>query len=91
MKYHPCVRCGMCCIVTPCTFSGVEDNEDCPYLTVNDDFTTTCHNQLATKTFVDNGIGCIFQNPEAKEILDLHIEMYNVTERKQQLKEAQHE
>lgn len=85
MEYNSCVRCGMCCIVTPCTFSGVDDGEDCSYLEVNADLTTTCHNEQAVETFVDNGIGCLFQSPAAKEMYDLHMEMYDVTKRKLEL------
>ena len=89
MEYPPCVRCGMCCIVSPCTFSGVEDNEECPYLTVNEDDTTNCSNEDAIDTFVTNGIGCIFQRPEADVIYDLQMEVSNVVERKQMIKENQ--
>jgi len=88
MKYYPCVRCGMCCIIDACAFS--DEDGSCSYLIVNDDLTTTCNNQDAVTAYVDNGIGCYFQSPDAKEVYDLHMEIYNVTKRKQELKEAQH-
>ena len=86
--YPPCIRCGMCCVISPCTFSGVEDNEDCPYLTINEDDTTTCGNEDAVAAFVGQN-GCLFQRPEAATLYDLQMELSNVEERKRQLKEAQ--
>jgi hypothetical protein len=90
MSYYACIRCGMCCIVAPCGFSGI-DSGDCSYLTVNDDNTTTCHNKNAKKTFVDNGIGCIFQKPEAHEMYEIHMDEYRVNEHKKELRRCNRE
>jgi hypothetical protein len=89
MSYYPCIRCGMCCIVTPCTFSGVDAN--CPYLSVNADNTTTCHNEKAKKAFVDNGIGCMFQDPDFRKVYELHMDEYQVNKRKEELRRCNHE
>jgi len=85
-NYPACIRCGMCCIAAPCVFSEPSENFHCIYFTVNEDDTTTCENMFAKKLFVDSGIGCLFQRPEAKEVYDLHIEIYNVNQVKRKLK-----
>jgi len=89
MRYPDCIRCGMCCIISPCTFSEVDDGDACPYLTINEDDTTTCSNEDAIDTFVTHGIGCLFQCENAAELYDLQLELSNVTDRKQMLKENQ--
>jgi len=88
MGFPPCVRCGMCCIISPCTFSEMDDGDACPYLTINEDDTTTCNNEDAVAAYAGQN-GCLFQSPNAAEIYDLQLELSNVTERKQMIKEAQ--
>jgi len=85
MSIHPeCIRCGMCCIVAPCAFGEIGDNDACLYLTVNKDNTTTCGNKHAKTAFI--GSGCFFMKYSVKELYDMHMEMYSVNERKQEIK-----
>lgn len=88
MEYKPCIRCGMCCIVAPCCFSGVEDGGDCPYLVINNDDTTTCTNKYAITAFVDHGVGCPLQANNC-ELYNLYLEEYNISETKQRIKRKQ--
>lgn len=89
MNFPPCIRCGMCCVISPCTFSEVDDGEDCPFLTINEDDTTTCDNEDAIAAFVEDGMGCLFQRPEASVLYDLQMELYDINELKRILKEKQ--
>lgn len=79
-----CSRCGMCCIVAPCAFSEVDNNDVCIYLTVNEDDTTICNNKHANVAFV--GSGCFLMKYSMKEVYNLHMEFYSVNERKQEIK-----
>lgn len=90
MSHHTCIRCGMCCIVSPCSFSGV-DSGNCPYLSVNTDNTTTCHNENAKEAFVDRGIGCMFQDPDFYEMYQIHMDEYQVDKHKEELRRCNHE
>jgi hypothetical protein len=67
----------------------VDDGDSCPYLTINEDDTTTCSNENAISAFVDGGIGCLFQSEGADVLYDLQLELGNVTERKRMIREAQ--
>ncbi len=82
-KPPACIRCGMCCLAAPCLFSEVGESLACVHLAVNEDNTTTCLNEAANKEYV--GVGCIFMRPQAKEVYDLHMELYSVNERKREL------
>ena len=83
---YACIRCGMCCLIAPCGYSEEEERYggNCPYLTLNDDNTTTCHNEDAKATFI--GSGCRFQNPGWPDIYTMHLDDYAIDKRKQTLK-----
>jgi len=83
MSDYACIQCGMCCLVAPCDFSGVED-DDCPYLTINDDNTTTCNNEDAKEMYI--GSGCHWQTPSWESIYSWYMEDYQIDERKQTLR-----
>ncbi len=91
MDDDTCIRCGMCCLVSPCTYSGVEERYggNCSYLTVNDNNTTTCHNKDANEAFI--GSGCLFQRQYAAGVYKAHISEYAIKERKQTLKRCYHD
>jgi hypothetical protein len=82
--YSECIRCGMCCLIEPCCFGKVDDNDICIYLTVNDDNTTTCNNKSAIEEFA--GQGCIFMSEVFKELYRYQMEFYQINERKQEIK-----
>ena len=82
--YPDCIRCGMCCIVTPCYFSKVNNDGVCIYLSVNKDDTTTCFNRNARIEY--SGSGCVFMTPAGKELYNEHMEFYSINERKQEIK-----
>ena len=82
---EPCIRCGMCCIVSPCDYSGI-DGGICPYLVVHEDLTTSCTNKEALNMFVVHGNGCFFQSKAGRPAYKLYMEVYNVTEIKKEIR-----
>ena len=85
----PCIRCGLCCIIVPCAFSGCDEDpsleNECPNLEVHEDLTTSCHDKDAVSAFVEDGIGCIFQTKAGQEVFKFHHDSYCITEKKEEL------
>jgi len=65
-----CKRCGTCCVVNPCKFSGIDRNnfqagrDICPHLTIHEDITTSCERMEEVDEWYTQGSGygmCDFQ------------------------------
>jgi len=67
----------MCCIVNPCAFSDSFAEDGCKYITINDDDTTTCHNEDAKAAFI--GYGCVIHSSEEME--EIHWKTYGISVR----------
>jgi len=87
MIHISCIQCGTCCICCLCSY-GEEvlpgPTGECGYLSVDEDDNAVCNCQDALDTFV--GSGCVIRASD--DLYLLHINDYNVDERKAALKEA---
>ena len=87
-KKPDCIRCGMCCMVTLCSF-GEEiprgETGECGYLTIDEEDQAVCNCAEAVEWFA--GSGCNFQRDSWSDLYLLHLNEYKIEERREALKE----